>query len=559
METLVSVAPQEKFKVFVTSDNGFALEAIKSADCDYELTDEKCRDADIFVGVMNFEEDENLALFKKRVWQLLLDEKRRLTISLQTPVVFAYTGITSSFPQKCHRTVENLNAFGRELGVNLFVVTHSLQDHSEEGKDELTVKLKEIIFSQQQQLLAIRQEKQAQQKAKEEDAAKRSNPLVVLPGQGAGGNNNNAASAVRKKVFIAPNDLSDANKQKIGDLVTADNGIVVEDQDDVDIIVVACDVNKGAKKAGQFLQEKCEELEHTQKDVIFTVVNDAYAIAEGVEATKLSGAQQTAKAISPKLADMLKERKNLQQHSQICSTLLNYYSGQIEFEKALANSQEKKSGVSKAALAPAPVAQHASFFNYPEKRTCRHSRQTRFKYAEENLVVIDSDLEQVKQKKHVLLFAHYMSLRHTIFNIADIKGMLTSEFEDKLAKVLMPNGYQDYKDNQKNDRIKRGCKAKDRVAKRLKSLLKTTYSEDKFINDALLDGLIKLLECADSLERGFFNSDKKQTQIKNIMKAAENVYEFRAQLQNAPAVDNLPKDAQRIYDNLTRVVPQQDL
>lgn len=157
-----------------------------------------------------------------------------------------------------------------------------------------------------------------------------------------------------------------------------------------------------------------------------------------------------------------------------------------------------------------------SFFNYPKDFSRSHSRQTRSEYLKNDLLVRAGEEDAVKQKKIILLFAHYMSLRHTVFNIGHVNSTLSRSLEATLAEALA------YQGERESDRATiRGHKY-DRVARDLSGLLLAKYPG----TEKALEILTTLTACADSLERGFFGSTSPHVKqhIQDTMTLVERVY-----------------------------------
>ena len=211
-------------------------------------------------------------------------------------------------------------------------------------------------------------------------------------------------------------------------------------------------------------------------------------------------------------------------------------------------SQTIAQPASASAAQSVSVVQPTSFFVYPKDVTRSHTRQMRNLYAKNNLKIKEDDSNRAKIKKLVLLFAHYMSLRHTIFNIGHVNSAVSRSVEDELAKGL------DYQDDRESDRATiRGHKY-DRVAKDFKQLILNKFPAGQRQNDeSFINKLIDLLACADTLERGTFDYPTKQLDINRIIQAVDTAYwnKFERQDPEAPKnVQDLPPDAQSKFNVL---------
>ncbi|MDX2164866.1 MAG: hypothetical protein SFW07_05560 [Gammaproteobacteria bacterium] len=557
-----------KPKVFVSTNNIYVTNAITAAGA--ESTKDK-NDADIIVCVMHSQATAKQSDWREKEWKNFKEEvKLQFNKENNIPVVLVYTKMIGR--ERDGEDVEitqRLEKIGQELEiVSLTVVRNSIE--FDEGKEELKKKLEQFRSAEQMSKIIAAREARKQKQEKAPSTSPRLVEQSRLPQV-------EVVQSPRKKVFIDSNlpvqenkvilpeqedhnvehDFSSSSKyarpatrkEKIATIVRSENCVVAENPDDADIVVVIWRVGpyEEQKDVTGFLHDMCAKYKDTNKKIIFAFDYGTSSTSKDIIELKDSH------------LDLLM-KQNLPDNFHLCGRALDFQTGEIELQSLLKGAVSPVNQAflpqAQAVIAPAPVVQHASFFTYPEKRSFCHSRQIRNNYFEDHLKINTGDDESTKRKKLFLLFAHYKSLRHTIFNVGHVDSWLSKKIEDELAKNLMkPQAYKAYTKNKDKKRTSNLGKCFDPFAKKLEELFLEKYSraKPKENHGQLLDNLIKLLSYADRRERrSFFNGTENQTFIKNIIEAAELVYDKKIRPQVGVEVEKepgvLPWYAQRIYD-----------
>lgn len=533
-------------KVFSLKENTFVFDAIEYAGC---IRTKSKREADIVVCVM-YPDEEALETFKANVRRLLFDEEGKLAISSSAQVVFAYAGHSE---KDKHVILEDLYTLASNMiSVPSCVIVEN-PINSGEGQKELEEKLVALVSSihgtkKDEETRAV----VATAIPEPDVLLSQSAPEIDLP--------------PRKKVFIISNRISDANNAKLARLITENKYDVAEAQEEADVIVVAFNMADKSQTPEEFFEAKREAFEHKNKNVIFIVVHDSFVETENAEV--LRQAQSTCeKEIAPLLMERLRARENSGQRFYVCKTLLNYVLGELKFAQGLnmaMNPPQARTTVDAAKVTPKQTAvSNLQFFKYPKRLTWCHSRQKRSEYAEKHLRYVEGESKNPSMKQDVLRYVHYMSIRHTIFNVGDVKSKLSKKIEKVLAKSLMyKHDYLNYTTESDTNYKRKGRatirgQKHDRVALMLKTKLLARYAGT--ITEEFLNKLIDLASCADKLERGFFRLSAKQQGIQNIIDAVEAAYwnEFERQPSEAPRnVEGLPTEAQEKFDQLYAEISQ---
>ncbi|MDX2165112.1 MAG: hypothetical protein SFW07_06835 [Gammaproteobacteria bacterium] len=210
-----------------------------------------------------------------------------------------------------------------------------------------------------------------------------------------------------------------------------------------------------------------------------------------------------------------------------------------EFEEALIflmTGSPKKSATpsrdsfprAKSFTVPAAAAPNAAFFGeeYPANKTFFHTRQLRREYLQKSLRIDEAGISQKElQKRLILLFAHYMSIRHV--NSAFSKAM-----EDVLIKHFKLNESENVNPAilNRNKWWKRAYirgKKYDPVALKLRAVMLEKFSS-KENQDVVFkfNFLIDILQSVDLLEKGYLQSKSKKQQITHTMNLAERTSQY---------------------------------
>ncbi len=175
-------------------------------------------------------------------------------------------------------------------------------------------------------------------------------------------------------------------------------------------------------------------------------------------------------------------------------------------------------------LVAATVPAIAVLPKYPSAVSFFHTRQLRNKYVENDLISKESDDEYIKNKKLVLLFAHYMSVRH-------VNSLFSRKMEEVLIEKLGLNtSHAVLKDRNKwwKRAYIRGKKydavarmMRDEVLDRNPSLKETRLpNTPKGSTD--LDLMADLLRPVNLIEKSRFGS---QDKIRNATELVDKVYD----------------------------------